>query len=165
MYSRLHNRQFLFFSSSSSLVIVYDLNGEKQKEGIKLSEEPVSARSPSDAASVCVYFGREETQCDSCAVYPVSFTVHARLAPEIFITCIVSQYINIYTYMYFLFCLCNCKYNPCERMRKDSGEAVIFGLISTHTHTAIKYRKHSNAGRPRSVFIVCGVSLSTLPCN
>lgn len=132
VYSRLHNRLFFFILLLWSLN--NDLNGEKQKEGIKLSEEPVSARSHSDAASVCVYLGREETQCDSCAVYRGSFAVHARLAPEIFITCIVSLTIYKYIYMYFLFCLCNCNYNPCEQMRKDSGEAVIFGLISTHTH-------------------------------
>lgn len=45
----------------------------------------------SDIASVCIYLAGEQAQCDFRAVYPVRFVVHTCLAPEIFITCIVSQ--------------------------------------------------------------------------
>lgn len=56
-----------------------------------MSEERGSVLNHSDIASVCIYLAWEETQCDFYAVYPVRFVVRTCLAPEIFITGIVSQ--------------------------------------------------------------------------
>lgn len=54
-------------------------------------EEPGLVLNHSDTASVCIYLAWEEAQCDFYAVYPVRFVVRTCLAPEIFITAIVSQ--------------------------------------------------------------------------
>lgn len=63
-YSRLHNRPFLRFLF---FVIVYDLNGEKEKEGIKLSEDSDCALSHCDAASVYIYLpGRDAVRFVCC---------------------------------------------------------------------------------------------------
>ena len=56
-----------------------------------MSEEQGSVLNHSDIASVCIYLAWEEVQCDFYAVYPVRFVVRTCLAPEIFITGIVSQ--------------------------------------------------------------------------
>lgn len=56
-----------------------------------MSEEQCSVLNHSDIASVCIYLAREEALRDFYAVYPVRFVVHTCLAPEIFITGIVSQ--------------------------------------------------------------------------
>lgn len=56
-----------------------------------MSEEQGSVLNHSDRASVCIYLAWEEAQCDFYAVYPVRFVVRTCLAPEIFITGIVSQ--------------------------------------------------------------------------
>lgn len=56
-----------------------------------MSEEQGSVLNHSDIASVCIYLAWEEAQCDFYAVYPVRFVVRTCLAPEIFITGIVSQ--------------------------------------------------------------------------
>lgn len=56
-----------------------------------MSEEQGSVLNHSDIASVCIYLAWEQAQYDFYAVYPVRFVVRTCLAPEIFITGIVSQ--------------------------------------------------------------------------
>lgn len=56
-----------------------------------MSEEQASVLNHSDIASLCIYLALEEAQCDFYAVYPVRFVVRTCLAPEIFITGIMSQ--------------------------------------------------------------------------
>lgn len=58
---------------------------------MKLSVEQGSVLNHSDRASVCIYLAQEQAQCDFYAVYPVRFVVRICLAPEIFMTGIVSQ--------------------------------------------------------------------------
>lgn len=104
---------------------------------MKLLEELLSALNHSDTASVCIHLAQEETQCDYCAVYPVRLVVHTCLAPEdiYYLHCVtICVCVCVCAPICFLFCLYDCVYSASESTRKDSGEAVIFILISTRSH-------------------------------
>ena len=60
-----------------------------------MSQEQGSVLNHSHIAPVCIYLAWEEARGDFYAVYPVRFVVRTCLAPEIFITGIVSQSFSV----------------------------------------------------------------------
>lgn len=64
---------------------------EQSRGRIKLSEEQRLVLNHFDIPAARIYLAWEEVQWDLAAVYPVRFGVRTCLAPEIFISAIVSQ--------------------------------------------------------------------------
>lgn len=123
-YGRLHNAPFLLFLL---LVIVYNLNGEKKKEGMRLLEELVSALGQCYTAAVAIHLpGRDAVPFLCCLSSQVS--CHRGIY---YLHCVTRcEYIYVYVFSILPLWLClQYTWANAEEFRRDC-----FRLISTNGH-------------------------------
>lgn len=108
---------------------------QRKRRGLSCKERD-SVLNHFDIASVCIYLAWEEAQWDFYAVYPVRFVVRTCLAPEIFITGIVSQSFSASA--------------PGTIMHAKQIKALPNqwgrNLFTATKHRTTKYSQHSKAG-------------------